>query len=319
MLPTTDSDGFERQLAEVSDAKRERQRLLLQQAVATTAIETAAAEVAERRAALVSEVHDVQRLESVSLTRILSTVTGHHDDDLRREIAEYEAARLALAAADARLEGAIHGLGRVNDRLAALGDVDERWDEVLEQRERWMAITQEPNADRLTALAERRGEVDSELRECDEALAAGHLAGTQLAEVAKALGSAHDWSGVDTWFGGGVITSSAKYDRLDDATALLRQADVALTALRQELGELGHAGVDTLTIDRWDRTFDVFCDNLFTDLDVHRRVNEAITQVEKLRTVVAKITEEVRARANVLATESVDLQTERRRLLDGGT
>ncbi|MEO6629207.1 MAG: hypothetical protein ABIP03_11645 [Aquihabitans sp.] len=317
MLPTTEREGFERELSEVADAKRARQRLLVQRSEAVAEVEAAVAEVENRRSALVSEVQDVQHLESVSITRLLSSISGNRDEDLRREIAEREAARLALSVADARQVDAVRHLASVEDRLVAVGDVDARWEQALDHRERWMAVADEDNASRLAEIAEERGKVDAELRECDEALAAGHLASGQLAEVAKSLGSAKEWSDMDTWFGGGVFTSSIKHDRLDTATSQLRQADVALSHLRHELADLAHAGVDTLTISTWDRAFDVFCDNLFSDFAIHRRVKSAIAQVDKLRSTVAKITNEVSARSAELAATSLDLQTERRRLLDG--
>lgn len=319
MLTTTERQAFERELATVADAKREHQRLLVQHSEAVAEVEAAVAEVEELRAKLVSEVQDVQRLESVSLTRLLSTIGGNLDADLRREIAEREAARLALSVADARQVAAVHHLARVNDRLIDVGDVDQRWEQALENRERWMTATDDPDASRLAEVAEQSGKVEAELRECNEALAAAGLASAKLAEVAHSLGSATDWSDVDTWFGGGVFTSSANHDRLDRATTHLHEADVALTHLRHELADLVEAGIDTLTISSWDRAFDVFCENLLSDLDVHRRVKDAIVQVDKLQSTVAQITAEVEARAATLTATGVELQAERHRLLAGTT
>ena len=44
MLPTTEREGFERELSEVADAKRARQRLLVQRSEAVAEVEAAVAE-----------------------------------------------------------------------------------------------------------------------------------------------------------------------------------------------------------------------------------------------------------------------------------
>lgn len=339
MLDTTNDDGFQRELARAAAARREHEHLLVQRQAAADEVGTASTDVEERRAALVKEHEDVVRLESVSLTRVLTSLRGERDDSLQREMAERETARVAFLAAEERLRAALRDLTSIDDRLAALGDVEAEWERVIDARERWVLATGEaataptptaaggaataashstaagPDAARVAALVERRGVLEAEMREVDEALASAHMAAARLALASSVLGSAQSWSTYDTWFGGGMLSSMFKHDKLDDASATLRQVDLALATLRRELADLARAGVSTLTFDRWDRSFDTFFDNFFSDLQVDRRIKAAAEQVAQLRAEVDLVVVEVQAQGHALAAEATELAAERRRLL----
>src|SRR5690606_35568349 len=117
---------------------------------------------------------------------------------------------------------------------------------------------------------------------------AAHIAAGRLALATSVLGSAQSWSTYDTWFGGGMIASMFKHDKLDDAAEVLRDAEVSLTTLRRELADLAAGGVAILTFDRRDHAFDTFFDNMFTGISIDRRIKAAAEQVQDLCSEVAK-------------------------------
>lgn len=57
-----------------------------------------------------------------------------------------------------------------------------------------------------------------------------------------------------------------KYDRLDQVAAVLRDVDVALDRFSRELSDVQLAAVRGVQVDGLTRTFDVFFDNIFSDL-----------------------------------------------------
>lgn len=331
MLDTTNNDGFQRELARVAEARREQQRVLKKREAALAELEAASQQIERRRSELIKEREDVARLEAVSLTRIMTSLRGELDDTLRQERAEWETARVAFLTAEDREAAAVRALRAVDDRLAALGDVEAEWNEVIDARERWILATSQPpetalqphdgevgtvsDPERVIQLVERRGEIEAEMREVNEALSAAHIAAGRLALASSVLGSAQSWSTYDTWFGGGMIASMFKHDKLDDAAEVLRDAEVSLTTLRRELADLATGGVATLTFDRWDHAFDTFFDNIFTDISVDRRIKAAAEQVQDLRSEVAKIVFAVHARGVELEAEAAALTEERSRLL----
>jgi hypothetical protein len=83
---------------------------------------------AGRRAAV--EAHrrgeDVERLESFSFIRIWSTRRGAHATDLERDTAERDAARYAVAQAEARRDAGRRDVESIQAQLSTLGDVGAR-------------------------------------------------------------------------------------------------------------------------------------------------------------------------------------------------
>src|SRR5690606_41433107 len=89
-------------LAALAQAETEREGLVAQLDVARNRLAMAAQRHEEAVAHLADELEDVAKLESMSMTRILSGLRGSRDVDLSREQAEAEAARYPAAGTEAR-------------------------------------------------------------------------------------------------------------------------------------------------------------------------------------------------------------------------
>src|SRR5580693_2153685 len=63
-------------------------------------LRSAQAKVTAARAGYAGELHDVERLEHMSLTRVLASLHGSRDDTLARERAQADAARFRVAEAE---------------------------------------------------------------------------------------------------------------------------------------------------------------------------------------------------------------------------
>ena len=159
------------------------------------------------------------------------------------------------------------------------------------------------------------GEIDDEQHECEEARAAAVDALAKLDRVAESLGAAEDWSGFDTWFGGGVFTSSDKHDRLDEAGRCMGEAEESLRRLGKELADLGESVEQAITVDRWDRAFDVFFDDVFADASMQRRITDAARLIDVAQERVGRIAADVEERSQRLSARAAGLQEERRELL----
>jgi len=94
-------------------------------------------------------------------------------------------------------------------------------------------------------------------RSAREAHAAGMVARTDLQRAGDRLREARSWSTWDMFGGGGFLTDMMKYDRLDEVSALLGHADLALKRFSRELADLRLAGVAGVDVDGLTCTFDV--------------------------------------------------------------
>ncbi|MDI1462718.1 hypothetical protein QEZ54_17220 [Catellatospora sp. KI3] len=241
---------------------------------------------AQRQLGLVTKAHaaeaaDVAKLEGMSLTRIWLALRGARDDALARERAEEQAAAYRVAEAKERLRVLADELAVARARLATLRTAEFDYTAVLAEKEQHLADSGDPRAGRLLELAERRGSLTAELKELREAAAAAARAAESLDRVAVLLGKADDWSGYDTWLGGGAFSSAMKHDRMDEAASAATVADHHIAKLRTELADVRDVNLTLpeLELEGFTRFADVWFDNIFTDLAVRDRIKQALRNV----------------------------------------
>lgn len=310
----------ERVHADLERAVRDREeRRSLDQRLRSAEEQVAACQqrVRERNAALTSETKDVERLESFSPTRIWASLRGSRDADMAKETAEREAARYAAAEAQAHLDAAQRDRDRFATQIEALGDVEARYAAALAAKDAWLRNTGSPQSAELAQIASERGRLAARQKETAEAYHAGVAAQQLLAQADRLLGSARGWSTMDTFFDGGMLTDMAKYDKIDQAAAVLHEADIALAAFSRELADIDVQGVGGVEVTSMNRTFDVFFDNIFSDMAVRSRITQAADRTRQALSAVTRLVPELAARQQQLGEQVADLDRRRERLLVG--
>ncbi|MFC6023319.1 hypothetical protein ACFP2T_45095 [Plantactinospora solaniradicis] len=311
------ADDIEQRLAAASEAVREREVTIARGEDLLGRIGAATRQLDELTASLTREQRDVERLESLSLTRVLVALRGDRNDALARERAEADAARYRLAEAEARLASMRREHAAVGSRLAELDGAPEALAAVLDEQERRLRESGDPRQAPLLELAGERGRLTAEARETDEALRAAGAAAQALHLVRSKLGSASSWSTYDTFFGGGVVGSMIKHSRLDDAARAAAHADQCLAALRTELADVSDVplGGPRLAIGGTTRFVDVWFDNIFTDLSVRDRIRNAQQNVEQAIQRVGEVRDRLTRRAAQARVRLAAIDVERRNLL----
>ena len=262
------------------------------------------------------EAEDVERLEGFGLTAVLSAVRGTRTGALDRERAEEVTARHAVQTATGHLEAVQARSEAVDRRLVQLGDTEARRETAIEAHAQAVRASGHPNASALEAVLDEVAAVQAEAAELAEAREAGIRAVTALDAARRELGSADSWSAYDTWLGGGMVSSMMKHNRLDDAGTAIATAQDAIVDLARELADVESVtGLRAdLGISPTSRTFDVWFDNIFTDLSVRSSIKNSAEGVraasEEVREAMARMTvrsallderlAELRARRDVL-------------------
>ncbi|MFU8854651.1 hypothetical protein ACNAW0_27305 [Micromonospora sp. SL1-18] len=306
-----------RRLAEAAARVREHQTIGGQVELLRRRVEEAERHLEPLRHAHEREQQDVERLEGHSITRVLASLRGSRDDDLARERAEADLAARRAADAQAHLAGLRREHRAAQARRAELAEAPATYAALLDERERLLIAGRDPRAARLAALAAERDRLTSRARQVDEVAQAAMAARTALAAVRDHLAKADGWSTYDTFFGGGMVSSVIKHNRMDDAAAAARVADRRLAVLRTELADLPGVWVaPELELGELTRFADIFLDNIFTDLAVRGRIRRAQDAVERagaavawLRGRLATEAAELHRRRNDLAGERVGLLT----------
>lgn len=314
MTETGDTTVHE-ELTAALEAVAEHERLCGRLARLQAAEASAEQAHAEAASTLVDEQEDVRALESFSPTRIWASLRGSRDTDLAQEQAEAQAAEYAVALARTRLLQARREVESVEASMAALGDVHARRAAALSAKEAWLREHDTAAGAALTELSEELARTRSEGVEVREALAAATAAVQALGAAQQLLGQARGWATYDTFFDGGFFGDMAKYDRMDQAAALMRTADLALRRLSAELADVGMGGVGGIEVTGMTRTFDVWFDNIFSDWSVRNRIGEAAQRVDAAARAVHDVAGRLTRRGRDLADAEASLVRRREELL----
>lgn len=278
-------------------------------------LEETRATLEARSAAAAAEETDVERLEHLSWTSVVARLSGHYADDVERETAERDAARYARREAEVRHQQAEAELAAATSRLRELGDTEAAYTAALAAKETWLGSHPSAQGTRLAEIAERRGVLEAELRETDEAAKAGVAAHERLAEALQLLSSAGSWATWDTFGGGGLITDMVKRGKMDAAVDEMRRSELSLRSFAAELADLNVEAVKPLDLGFALSTFDVWFDNIFSDWAVRSRIQDAEQQVRQVAAQVRSVVEGLKERRRGISVELGGLATERERLL----
>ena len=257
------------------------------------------------------------RLEGWSVARLGAALTGRRDEQLATARSELALATTRLAAAEDRRAVAERDGAALAAQLDGFGDLAGRRSAALAAREAWLRQQDPATSAALDALAAQVGRAREELREIAEAQQAAQEADHSLAAAAARLDSAHGWSTYDTFFGGGLISSAIKHERMDDASSLIRRADLALDRLARELADVDLPAVGGVEVGDLTRTLDIWFDNFWSDMLSRDAILGAEQRVADARRTVTAVGHRLQARAHEARSALDALGVERARLLEG--
>ncbi|KRF13804.1 hypothetical protein ASG90_13305 [Nocardioides sp. Soil797] len=313
----TDGEQIQQSLTDAEQARTEHRKLGEQVALLEQQLAAAHQAVGQARAQLADERADVAKLESFSATRIMAAMKGDRSQRLDREKAEQQAAEYAVAAAEARLAQIGAERDHVVRRRTSLGDVGAAWESALTAKEAWLATVDPGTGRRAVDLSTQIGRHQAALKELAEAQQAHGQAVGQLQAAAAFLGSARSWSTYDAWFDGGFFGDLAKHQKMDEASARMRAADVALRQLATELADVAIAPVGGLGVTDLTKTFDIWFDNVFSDFAVRNRIIESINRVGATLHALGDIGQQIAGKRTTAEQEIDRCRNEREAILRG--
>ena len=245
-------------------------------------------------------------------------VRGHYSRARDEAQAAEAAASDAVAAARQKLQNAQtardNARARVSTALAAATALP-----AMRQARRLADLTAagDPLVAQVAALDADIARVDGQLRELTEADDALARASDAVREASRRLASAKSWGTYDTWFGGDLISSMVKHDRIDDSNDSLRQVGAALATARRELADVDvDLSTDPLVVDSFLKTTDIWFDNFFSDISVQGRITDHIGSIDRLRVRLGELRTRVDDRLRAARAERDVLLRRRAELLE---
>ena len=310
----------ERRLADAAAALREREAAEARCQKLNDRVERLVHDLARLRADHAGEERGVARLERRSFARFIAVLRGSRDDALARRRAEAHEARHRVAEVVAELDEARR------ERAAALTLLDEfatapdTYQAVLAEKERHLRGSDDPRGLRLLALAAERERLNDELHAVAEASMAAEAAQQALYEALGGFSRASSMSAVDTFLGGGLLTSLVKQSRMNQAGDAALDAEQCLAALRAKLAVLAEVearpvSVGPAVVSTAARVADVWFDNAFTDFLVGSRIRTAQDNVGRAIEMVREVQKRLWQRAEHRRERLHELDRERHAIL----
>lgn len=315
-------DPIDQEIRTARSRVRRHRRLLTQRSVVNEQIVQVRQTLTELLHQLDLEERDVAELErpaTSSFAAFLATLTGTRQSRLDRERAEAEAARQRVQGQWVRMRQLNADLRSVSEELAGLGDADETYQALLARKERILReYTDDPRIYVLADIGVRLADLVADLREHDEAIAAGREAAREVAALREHLDKARS-----VLAGTGSVPEFAVFverGHLDGADQAAWQAQRALDAFARELADVGIFGAKP-TLPPVDTGWfaDVFFDNMVTDACRHAGVTRTYEQVSEVGVWVSWTVDQLRNRRGALTGERGELVARRDELLTEAT
>lgn len=130
------------------------------------------------------------------------------------------------------------------------------------------------------------------LKELKEAKEAANQVIIRIDAGLNQLKSASSWGILDI-FGGGLLSSLVKRNKIGEANRSLEELSISLKSLNKELSDVDISLPDAIPDMLSDELFDIVFDNIFTDIRVQGEIKENLIALKELRHAIVEIRDKV--------------------------
>ena len=225
------------------------------------------------------ELNDVEKLKKLSLSSIMSTLMRNKEEKLDKEEKEYLMAKLKYDDCLSRLNSLKNSKSRIESRLSSLEDGEKRYGELLDTKLALINIY--GNGNQKNILLSMENELDNylkEMKDIEESIGAGKALYQEIGYTKEILQSAKNWGTLDL-LGGDFISSMAKHQKVDEAQKQFARVSNLLVNFNKELEDIN---MSSLNFSTSMKTFDIFFDNIFTDISVNNQISKSYDDSCKL-------------------------------------
>ncbi len=259
---------------EAREKLRAKNKLETQLSEARKSLAGERARLEELGAVLKKEEADVRRLEGLSLTAMFQSFLGAKEDRLNKERQEMFTAKLKYDRCEHEVSSLLRDIDDLEVRIGALGDPEAEYARALEEKE--ARIGEAGRAD-IVRLSERLSDLDSDIKEFDEAVAAGEEVLAGLDRVIAYFRSAGNWGIVDL-VGGGLIVTAVKHSKIDKAKAAIHEVQSRMGRFQRELADLRTRPDSPLSVEisSFEKFADYLIDGLIFDWIVQSKIRKSL-------------------------------------------
>lgn len=252
------------------------------------------------------EVQDVQDLKGLTMTSILSSLSGTKQKNLEKEQREAEEAALQLEEAQKVLEQVEKELQSVDQEVRRLRGSKEKYETALKEKAAQMEAAGVQTG--FSDLEEKLGNLETESIEVADVLQLGNALRWQLHHIMEILQPARNWGRMDL-IGGGSISSALKRERMEETRKALAELDVILGYFRKKFRET--PVVSKISYEEWGNDLfvaDFLLDGFVIDALVQVDIVDCQAEMERLYEQTEMICKSLRQRAESIREQKEVLQ-----------
>ncbi|MDN5351687.1 MAG: hypothetical protein PWQ12_606 [Clostridiales bacterium] len=239
------------------------------------------------------ETEDYEKMERLSLKLFMAFLSQAYEERKNKEFQEMRIAQYKHDEVLRRIENTRKEIERTLGEIAKLDEAKKEYERLFDEKLKWAEENHHASLYPFEVGIRQKKKTQLETR---EALDAAISLQSTLAQAEKGLSSAQAWGLYDI-FGGGLISSSIKHDHISEAAEYLKDASSKAARLKRELEDIEQLeAVDLETIDSLSKVFDIFFDNIFSDLSIQSEINSAYSAVQKNLGILNRLVDQLKTR-----------------------
>ena len=248
-------------------------------------------ELKELEYKLNKEFDDVEKLKKLSLSNIISTIMKNKDEKMEKEEKEYLMAKLEYDQCESKIKSLKVNINTTTSRLEDLSECENEYSNLLNRKIALFNIYgDEYNKNELINMEAEIDRYLKEIKELDELISVGNRLVSEIENTKKLLESAKAWGTLDL-FGGDFISSLAKHQKVDEAQRHFSRISNLLDRFNKELRDIN---INGLRFSTTSKTFDIFFDNIFTDIAVNNQINKSYNDICSLQRNVENVLKNIK-------------------------
>lgn len=271
-------DDINHRLLIITSRMKEKKRLKKTLSHASREKDTLKEKLASFSKELEKEKSDVKKLETMSVSNFIYTISGRKLEKLEKEKRDVVAAKLKHETVKDEIKELDIEITKLEGKIRNLGYVEGEYSTILKEKEGLLKFKRPEIANRLDQIVEKESMLIDRKKELKEAIDAGYQLLTALERAENSLSSAENWG---TWdiLGGGMITTMAKHSKIDKAQEEISNIQTLARTFHRELEDVESYENLTIEIGSFLTFADYFFDGWIADLSVQSKIKDGSRQV----------------------------------------
>ena|GEM_PF-3933286 len=235
---------------------------------------------------LKKEITDYEKIEGLSIKKLLKLFSEHYEDMMDKEYREMKIAQYKHDALLENMKASQDAIANITELLKQYENVDTTYNMLLNAKRNW--LTQ--NGIMIVEHYEHDlRNFESRLKAIDEALTACKKLLASLTSAKEDLASAKSWGMFET-LGEGLISDVVKEDQLKRVSQYILDSSDKSKQLTSELSDLApYFDYEILEINALSKTYDIIFDQIFSESAIQMQINDALFKISKNQTYAESV------------------------------